>query len=155
MVTMILLSLTGLTAHAMYSLQVLTYNFSLFLFCTICHSFLQKKKIMHFVLITFELHLHHCHTTLMPYMKCCCPPFSPHPGPYTTVVGLAVTPLQQTHPSVFLLSPSTHLHRHKHGTTLATVYHLKETVTMVGVPRIIYLILCFRKLQYMENVPCG
>lgn len=151
MVTMILLSLTALTAHIMSDLQVLTYNLSFFLFCTTFLSFF-SSKITHFVWITFELHLH-CHATLMPYMQCCCLPSSP--TPVLTPHGLAVTPLQQTHPSVFLLSPSTHLHRHKHGTALATVYHLKETVTMVGVPYIIYLILCFQKTQYAANVPCG
>lgn len=74
MVTIILLSLTALTAHIMYDMQVLTYNFSFSLFCTIFHSF---SKIMHFILITFELHLCHYHTILMPYMNCCCPLLSP------------------------------------------------------------------------------
>ena len=40
MVTMILL--TAFTVHVMYDLQVLTYNFSFFLFCTIFHSFLKN-----------------------------------------------------------------------------------------------------------------
>lgn len=80
------------------------------------------------------------------------PTFIPTPVLITTVVGLVITPLQQTHPSVFLLSPSTHLHRHKHGITLATVSHLKETVTMVGVLYIIYLILCFQKQRREESL---
>lgn len=77
MVTMILLSLTALTAHIMSDLQVLTYNLSFFLFCTTFLSFF-SSKITHFVLITFELHLH-CHATLTPYMQCCCLPSSPTP----------------------------------------------------------------------------
>lgn len=53
-----------------------------------------------------------------PWSLCNCPPGS-----------LA---LLQTQPSFSLLSPSTNLRRHKHGTALATAFHLKGTVTMVG-----------------------
>lgn len=65
----------------------------------------------------------------MPRVECCGPLGSPWSLCNCPPGSLARL---QTQPSFSLLSPSTHLHRHKHGTTLATVFHLKETVTMVG-----------------------
>lgn len=152
MVAMILLSLTALTAHIMYDLQVLTFNFSFFLFCTIFHSFLKIYAFCINHLWIASLPLPYNPNAIYEMLL---PTFIPTPVLVTTMVGLVITPLQQTHPSVFLLSPSTHLHRHKHGTALATVSHLKETVTMVGVPYIIYLILCFQKHEYVVNAPRG
>lgn len=79
----------------------------------------------------------HFHTTPMPRVKCC--------GPFGFPWSLCNCPpgsltLLQTQPSFSLLSPSTNLRRHKHGTSLATVFRLKETLTMVGA---LSLLQCF------------
>lgn len=84
---------------------------------------------------TFEIKSHvneslHFHTNLLPFVKCCGPFRFPWSLCNCTWPGSLA--LLQTQPSFSLLSPSTNLHRHKHGTTLATVFHLQETVTMVG-----------------------
>lgn len=84
---------------------------------------------------TFEIKSHNMKLASFPYnpyaiCECCCPfGFSWSLCNYTRTGSLT---LQQTQPSLFLLSPSTNSHRHKHGTALATVFHQKETVTMVG-----------------------
>lgn len=88
MVTIMLLSLTALTAHIMSDLQVLTYNFSFYS----APSFILFSKIAHFVLITFINYIFVIIIQSQCHILNAAAPFYPLSDPYTPMVGLAITP---------------------------------------------------------------